>query len=113
MKMGYCAKVRIYSHIYCVIVVVLFISKHVCDVHGASKGSSWPSMKTYDIWGMPQNKAIQSSGNGGSNTMTASNDLEIQDYRHKTSFRNEKGMEHTRICVNSICYVCYNIYSSV
>ncbi|XP_031623668.1 uncharacterized protein LOC116340997 isoform X2 [Contarinia nasturtii] len=88
MKMGYCAKVRIYSHIYCVIVVALFLSKQVCDVHGASKGSSWPSMKTYDIWGSPQNKAIQHSGSGS--TMTASNDLEIQDYRHKTSFRNEK-----------------------
>lgn len=85
--MGYCAKARIYSHIYCVI--ALFVSDQVKDVHGASAGGSWPYMKTYDIWGSAQTKAgpVQRSG-----TLTTSNDLELHDYRGKTSFRNEKGM---------------------
>lgn len=97
--MGYCAKVRIYSHIYCVIVAVfILVSKQVYNVHGASAGSSWPSMKTYDIWGSPQNKVDGASSSSSlhtrRSTLTASN-LEIQDNRDKTSFRNEKGIWNT------------------
>lgn len=95
-KMGYCAKVRIYSHIYCVI-VALFITKQVYDVQASSKGKSWPSMKTYDIWGSTQNQAESLHTQRGSKL--TSNDLEIKDYRDKTSFRNEKGMEtHKKLC---------------
>lgn len=102
--MGYCAKVRIYSHIYCVI-VALFVSKNVHDdVHGASAGNSWPSMKTYDIWGSPQNKVASLNTRGGT-TLTASNDLQIQNYRDKTSFRNEKGMEASHKKTVLILYV--------
>lgn len=86
--MGYCAKVRIDSHIYCVI-VALFISIHN-HVHCASPGHSWPSMKTYDIWGSSQNKPLHAQR--GSDR---ANELELKDYRDKTSFRNEKGMRNT------------------
>lgn len=84
--MGYCAKVRIYSHIYCIIVALIIISYQVNDVELA--GGSWPPMKTYDIWGSPQNKAglLQAKRNA------ASNDLELEANHDKTSFRNEKGM---------------------
>lgn len=85
-KMGYYAKVRIYSHIYCVIVAIFISNNHVNDVHGASSGGSWPPMKTFDIWGSPQNKAGPQAQRNA-----ASNNLELQDYRDKTSFRNEKG----------------------
>lgn len=91
--MGYCAKVRIYSHNYCVIVALFIINNQVYDVHGASAGSSW--LKTYDIWGSPQNKAASLHGQN-SGSMTASNDLQIQDNRYKTSLRNEKGIKHTK-----------------
>lgn len=106
--MGYCAKVRIYSHIYCVIVALfIVISEQVCDVHGGSAGSSWPSMKSYDIWGSDASSSSLHTrrGNGGS-TLAASNDLQIQDYRDKTSFRNEKGMERTKKKTVLILYVC-------
>lgn len=89
--MGYCAKVRINSHIYCVI-VALFISIHTNDVHCASHGHSWPSMKTYDIWGSSQNKPLHAQRGSLS---AAANELQLKDYRGQTSFRNEKGMEHT------------------
>lgn len=89
--MGYCAKVRIYSHIRIYCVIVLFVSNKVNEMHGASTGSSWPNMKTYDIWGSSQNQEKPLHTQRG--TMAASNDLQLQDYRHKTSFRNEKGME--------------------
>lgn len=98
--MGYCAKARIYSHIYCVIALSI-VSDQVKEMHGASKGSSWPSMKTYDIWGAAQNKADSLNAEQRNKT---SNDMVIQNYRYKTSFRNEKGMEYPRNCVNSICF---------
>ena len=76
------------------------------DVHGASAGSSWPSMKSYDIWGSDASSSLHTRrGNGGS-TLAASNDLQIQDYRDKTSFRNEKGMERTKKKTVLILYVC-------
>ena len=103
--MGYCAKARIYSHIYCVIALLSIVSNQVKEMHGASAGNSWPSMKTYDIWGTSHMRAgslnTQHNGSGGDDdedsdggggTMTATNDMVIQNYRHKTSFRNEKGM---------------------
>lgn len=100
--MGYCAKARIYSHIYCVIALLsIIVSNQVKEMHGASAGNSWPSMKTYDIWGTShmQTGSLPSStqhndddddDSGG--TLTAANDMVIQDYRAKTSFRNGKGM---------------------
>lgn len=104
IKMGYCAKARIYSHIYCVIALLSIVSNQVKEMHGASAGSSWPSMKTYDIWGtshMQTGSSMSTQPNGdnggddnssGGGTMTAANDMVIQDYRHKTSFRDGKGM---------------------
>lgn len=106
--MGYCAKVRIYSHIYCVIVALfIVISEQVYDVHGASAGSSWPSMKSYDIWGSDASSSLHTRrGSGDGSKLAASNDLQIQDYRDKTSFRNEKGMERTKKKTVLILYVC-------
>lgn len=102
--MGYCAKARIYSHIYCVIALLSIVSNQVKEMHGASAGSSWPSMKTYDIWGTSHMQTGSSASTlqngddegssirGGGGTMTAANDMVIQDYRQKTSFRDGKGM---------------------
>lgn len=113
--MGYCAKARIYSHIYCVIALLSIVSNQVKEMHGASAGSSWPSMKTYDIWGTSHMQTGSSASTlhngdddgssirGGGGTMTAANDMVIQDYRQKTSFRDGKGMGNRwRNCVNSI-----------
>lgn len=103
-KMGYCAKVRIYSHVYCVIALLSIVSNQVKEMHAASAGSSsWPSMKTYDIWGSPENKGEPMSSQHSSKQTTSTNVL-LQDYRHKTSFRNEKGMQYGWNCVNSICF---------
>lgn len=108
--MGYCAKARIYSHIYCVIALLSIVSNQVKEVHGASAGGSWPSMKTYDIWGTSHMQTGSSTSDddstiigGGGGTMTAANDMVIQDYQQKTSFRDGKGMgTRCRNCVNSI-----------
>lgn len=110
--MGYCAKVRIYSHIHIYCVIVLFVSNQVNEMHGASTGSSWPSMKTYDIWGSSQNQAKPLHTQRG--TLTASNDLQLQDYRYKTSFRNEKGMErHETVLILYAFYTDGDAYFNI
>ncbi|XP_055301189.1 uncharacterized protein LOC129567858 isoform X2 [Sitodiplosis mosellana] len=80
-------------------------------------------MKTYDIWGSPQNKAAAATSSlhtqhGGSSTLTASNDLEIHDYRDKTSFRNGKVLNFFATPSEDECKsedglrsgVCMNVY---
>lgn len=90
-KMGYCAKVRIFSQHLCVI--VLFIS-NITNANNASivPGKSWPKLKTYDIWGPPAAQTETDPLQVQGNTFTSLNDLVVQEHRDKTSFRNGKGI---------------------
>lgn len=90
-KMGYCAKVRIFSQHLCVIVLFLSDIKNANSASSIVPGKSWPKLKTYDIWGPPAQTEtdplhIQRS------RFTSSNDLLVREHQDKTSFRNGKGI---------------------
>lgn len=94
-KMGYCAKARIlsHSHITCVI-AMLVLSLCINGVQcGNSKvpGKTYPNLKSYDIWDSDTDKNSEAADQQR-NTFTASDDdVLLQDYGEKTSFRNGKG----------------------
>lgn len=116
--MGYCAKVKFFSHVICVIAFLL-ISYRLNDVHCIANvpGKSWPNMKTYDIWGSETNKNQESTLHSQRSPFSTSNDLLIHDYSEKTSFRNEKGimdlMPKTRIYVLIYCVLALILFEFI
>lgn len=88
--MGFCAKVIISKNVYWTLLVILGGALKVqCIV---IPGKTSPGMRTYDIWGASsKNEPIQNDRTAA----TSNNDVLLQDYSQKTSFRHGKGSLHS------------------
>lgn len=100
--MGYCAKgIHSSRSMACIVLILFLVVLYIATGHCASiPGKSWPSMKTYDIWGTNTKTVPEQSER---NTVTMTNEVLLHDYNQKTSFRNGKGMSLFDIFF-STCY---------
>lgn len=98
-----CSKVNYITHLS--LVFALLTINQMNQVHCAHMVSSWPSMKTHDIWGStPNNDDIQNFEN-----ITSTKDILSTDYVEANSLRNGRGIKLQSVFDPFVAFV--RIYS--